>query len=148
MDAIIEAVNDWTYFAETGKCYKYFASEVSWTEARTTCQTTVPANGDLASIPDSATNDFLANLTESTKFTWVGGHQDQSSNWVWSDGTPWDYVSWYSTQPGNERGNEDYLVIKQSGTWWDGQVTGLPGNVPGFVCQYQRFQGPHIFNNV
>ena len=141
-----DCASGWTFFAQTGKCYKYITSEVSWTEARTTCQTTVPANGDLASVPDSATNDFLANLTESTKFTWVGGHQDQSSTWVWSDGTPWEYVSWYSTQPGNERGNEDYLVIKQSGTWWDGQVNGLPGNVPGFICQYQRFQGSYIFN--
>ena len=36
---------------------------MNWTDARAFCQATAPYNGDLASVPDQATNDFLTTLT-------------------------------------------------------------------------------------
>ena len=44
--------------------------------------------GDLASVPDEQTQEFLAALTSKTVY--IGGRLEEGS-WVWSDGTPWQY---------------------------------------------------------
>merc|ERR1712002_1307420 len=51
---------DWTYFAHTKKCYKYFSTKISPTEANDVCES---FEGNLASIPDNKTNTFINSLT-------------------------------------------------------------------------------------
>ena len=72
----------------------------SWPQARKTCQVYVPANGDLASVPSSATNDFLRKLTAvpGAEFVWLGGEKT-GGVWQWSDGTPWGYDAWDKDKP-------------------------------------------------
>ena len=72
----------------------------SWPQARKTCQVYVPANGDLASVPNSATNDFLRKLSAvpGAEFVWLGGEKT-GGVWQWSDGTPWGFDAWSAGQP-------------------------------------------------
>lgn len=76
---------------------------MTWDNARTFCNENAPYNvGELTSIPDAATNDFLHTLIKD-KDVWVGGYYDNiTSGWQWTDGTPWQYNSWYAGQPNNE----------------------------------------------
>ena len=108
---------------------------MNWTDARAFCQATAPYNGDLASVPDQATNDFLTTLT--TERVLIGGSDFASEgNWVWSDGTLWDYESWSPGNPSNGWGVEHCLEINYKGT---GLWNDLMGNetLSGFVCQYK-----------
>ena len=92
--------------------------------------------GDLASVPDQDTNNFLASLT--TSRVWIGGHDsDQEGTWAWSDGTPWDFQNWASGEPGNHNNvtDQDYLYINyQSAGLWDDAGTEFR---TGFICQQE-----------
>ena len=53
-------------------------------------------------------------------FPWLGGQRDPGnhSNWVWSDGTPWDYISnWAEGQPDLifREGRKDCVHMSESG---------------------------------
>ena len=53
----------WTYFARNELCYKLVDIITSWTDARNSCETsTSNPSANLASVPDSFTNAFLADL--------------------------------------------------------------------------------------
>ena len=114
---------------------------MNWTDARAFCQATAPYNGDLASVPDQATNDFLTTLT--TERVLIGGSDFASEgNWVWSDGTLWDYESWSPGNPSNGWGVEHYLEInyKGNGLWND-----LMGNsTSGFICKVSELNNSDV----
>ena len=127
--------NDFVSYSATGDCYKYFPHLLSWDDARAYCQDNVPYNvGDLASIPDAGTNDFLQTLIQDA-YIWVGGLRDESSSWTWSDGTPWGYSAWFEGQPNNGGGVQSHLAFNfySSGKWNDEQKD----NLNGFVCSYK-----------
>ena len=63
----------WTYSDHTKRCYKHFSELKTWTAARAFCQAQTPHSGDLASVSDQDTNDFLTTLTNET--VWIGGFQ-------------------------------------------------------------------------
>ena len=113
---------------------------MSWTEARTQCQTIAPYNGDLASVPDQATNDFLTTLT--TEVAWLGGNDLESEGvWIWTDGTPWSFESWNSGEPSNGGGNESFLELNYAnvGGWNDAPLDAMDLTYPtgGYICQYK-----------
>ena len=89
----------WTFLAHTKKCYKYFESvtAVTWAEARHLCQTVVTDNtGDLVSVPDQITNNFLFNqfLLGDTREVFIGGYRDSKDGpWKWSDGSSWSWTA-------------------------------------------------------
>ena len=93
-------------------------------------------NGDLASIPNQETNEFIVSLFQNhsgRKYKWIGGYDyDEEGVWKWTDGTPWQYQNWDTNQPSNV-GGRDYLAIWQviSGKWINEQGSGLKQ----FVCQ-------------
>merc|ERR1712154_571026 len=100
-----------------GKCYKYFKSWKSWSEARASCQA---AGGDLASAGDEATNDFLSGLTSFR--AWIGGRRvaTASREWIWTDGTTWGFENWSWGNPNNFIA-QNSLVINygRRGQWND-----------------------------
>ena len=117
----IQCDDHWTYFPHTKKCYKYFASQKSWTDARKSCQSSHFHHGDLASVPDQATDVFLSMLTSRT--VWLGGHiqlfkqeKDPGKGYIaflWTDGTPFVSLKKLSNNISmdNELENE-FIIIK------------------------------------
>ena len=122
----------WTYFPNNAHCYKHFSATKTWINARSYCRSLAQTNGDLVSIPDQATNDFLTTL--STDNSYIGASDAETEGtWKWTDGTPWGYESWFGGGPNNHN-NQDYGTINYGGAGlWDDQhgTHGLP-----FFCQY------------
>ena len=127
--------NDWISYSPTGGCYKHFPTWLPWDEARRFCQENVPYNvGDLASVPDAGTNDFLKTLVQDA-YVWVGGFLENST-WHWSDGTPWGYTHWFEGQPNNKDGLQTHVafnVDKTTGQWNDANKE----DEKSFVCHYK-----------
>ena len=132
----------WTYFARNKLCYKFVNLKTSWTDAQSSCQSnTGISSADLASIPDSETNAFLADLKTADYAAWTGGHKNLINGvWgKWTDGTPWGFTNWGPGQPSNTLGEEHYLAMQGTGTiWTNGQWNdGLDAAYPlAALCQY------------
>ena len=139
---ILVCEDGWTYFARNELCYKLVDIITSWTDARSSCETsTSNPSANLASVPDSFTNAFLADLKTAAYSAWIGGYKDLENNiWgLWTDGTPWGYTNWGPLQPSDTLGEEDFLVMQGTGTiWTNGQWNdGLVGAYPQrSLCQY------------
>ncbi|XP_077057538.1 ladderlectin-like [Siphateles boraxobius] len=98
---------EWTDFGL--RCYKYFSQSVTWITAERNCQS---LGGNLASVHDQPENDFLLSLLPSSTRTWVGAHDgEQDGEWLWSDGTVYDYTNWCSGEPNNAVVPENCLEI-------------------------------------
>ena len=137
----------------SGRCYRHFDKQyydpltirLPWTAARSTCRS--HHNGDLASIQDLKTNNFVARVAPG--FVWIGASRG-SGRWQWSDGSPWHYTNWAHGQPGNEM----YVAMTwrgDFGLWYtfgnNGKPMGSQYYTPGFVCQYDGnggVKGTHI----
>ena len=123
----------WSLFAR--RCYKYFNTTVdTWLEARNLCLT---MGGDLASVPNQETNDFLVSIIRSSAF--VGGMK--LGNWTWSDGSALTYTNWGSGQPSGDGAVFEMTFGRDwtdNGTWND-----VPAILPGFnkhaLCQHIIF---------
>ena len=123
----------WTYFPNTGRCYKHFPVPRTWVDARFLCLVVAQTNGDLASIPDQATNVFLTTL--STDNSYIGASDAETEGtWKWSDGTPWSFENWGPGEPNNYGGPQMYLAINYKGVGlWDDESEFYPRP---FFCQY------------
>ena len=108
----------WTYFPNTARCYKHFPESIMWVEARNFCLS-LPNIGDLVSIPDQATNEFLTTL--STDISYIGASDAETEGtWKWTDGTPWSFENWGPGEPNNNGGPQMYGTINYQGVGlWD-----------------------------
>ena len=121
------ACNDGFYFQETGKCYVYFKTEkVSWDDARVQCMK--KKNGDLATIADQATQDFVKTSFALSTYSWIGGVK-RSGKWTWADGTPW---TWHLSI--NDESGQDYLLMSAN-QWHDCYLDHNGCKFP-YLCQY------------
>ena len=138
------AADGWSFLAHTGLHYRYFSSRKSWTDAQCSCRASAPADytGELASVGDSATNSFVANLPGGVTRAWLGGYQRNGAAngaaWSWSDGSAWGYESWASGEPNNDNGEEHYLEVnfETKRSWNDMPIDGAT-YVEGYICQYK-----------
>ncbi len=119
-----------------------FPSAITWQTARNDA---LAKGGDLASITSTEENAFVFGLIDAPEFwvltgphnygPWIGGNQtdfgsEPAGGWSWSDGSPWGYTSWASTQPdnnGNAEHHAHYFVPSNSrdSTWNDWTGGGL-----------------------
>ena len=123
--------------AASGLCYRHVPSPMNWTAARRECEEAAPHHGDLASVPDEATNLFLMSLT--SKLVWIGGLKGSGIGWQWSDGSAWRYQSWHPWQPDNSRGRQNRVLInweRNGFVGWDDGEAGYKAQA-GFICQYR-----------
>ena len=130
---ILVCENDWVSYSATGGCYKFFDLLLTWEDARAYCQENVPYNvGDLATIPDAGTNDFLQNLIQDANI-WIGAFLN--TTWTWSDGTPFEYINWHENEPNNGGGIQTHVAfnVDSSGQWDDE----YKGNEKTFICHYK-----------
>ena len=115
---------------------------MAWQEAREHCQEVSPnIGGDLASIPDEDTNEFLQSLTPTKEAdVWVGGHRSSGNGeeWTWSDGTSWQYNNWFEGQPDNLGGVQTHLSFNfdHSGHWDDD----FAFDEKSFICSHKGKQ--------
>ena len=64
-------------------------SSINWANARIKCW---KLQGELASVPDQETKEFLTNLGNKVEH-WIGGQKNEG-NWTWTDKTPWRNEFW------------------------------------------------------
>jgi len=91
----------WSRFDKS--CYFYIHyPPVNWISARKNCQTMHPA-ADLASSNSEAENRFLDSLSylgdnKDTNGGWLGGSDSHvDGEWVWTDGSSFNYTNWYKS---------------------------------------------------
>ena len=119
---------DWKYFPRTKKCYKRFDRK-EWPEALRHCRKEA-TGGNLASIPDSKTEEFLKGLS---KYFWTGGKRNGSlSAWWWTDGSPWSFTNWNIGHP--EAHNKKHWAFHRGDKEkWEARP--FTEKQP-FICQY------------
>jgi len=132
----------WEHFKN--KCYKNYSPEnnqnyISWVDANFNCNY---QRGQLASIPNEETNNFMKNVS-ATNRTLIGGFATgQGPNpdlWTWTDGTPWSYMNWAPGRPNNFGGPlQEYCLEMnhnqdQIGQWND--IVCIDGFDTSYICQ-------------
>ncbi|XP_022112054.1 lectin-like [Acanthaster planci] len=105
-------------------CYKLYDEAKNWAAAEQRC---VADGAHLTSVHSAEEDDFLNQLsqqgTAGNKHTWIGlnDHQAEGS-YVWTDGSPTDYLNWHKGEPNNHGKGEHCMEInffELDGTWND-----------------------------
>lgn len=52
---------------------------------------------------DIARSGYADHINSLSAGTWIGLHTDDSNNYVWTDGTPFDYRHWAPDEPSQQR---------------------------------------------
>jgi len=118
-----------SYFGRTNKCYILVNTKRdSWNSSRSFCQNQY-SGGDLASITDKETNDFIKTNIKILFPTWLGGVR-VNDKWTWIDGATWTEFE-NSNMKENNRG-EDYLYMDAAYGWRDANAR---ANLD-YLCQY------------
>ena len=99
---------------------------------------------NLVSIHSEEEHQFLVGLNGG--FPWLGGRRDprKGNNFVWSDGTPWDYSNWAKGQASVDRGDEDcaHMWERNKLHKWSDQACSVGRT---FVCKKGK-STPNIIN--
>uniref|UniRef100_A0A8C6WES5 C-type lectin domain-containing protein n=1 Tax=Neogobius melanostomus TaxID=47308 RepID=A0A8C6WES5_9GOBI len=109
----------WTLFGT--RCFKFFDSTLTWMNAEKSCQS---HGANLVSIHSAEEHDFIVDLikkaTGENQWTWIGGHDAVvEKQWMWTDGSVWDYSNWLKGQPSNHGGNEHVAMINWLEPLWN-----------------------------
>ena len=115
----------WQFTYHTNKYYKRFGDESTWDKGRNSCQKECD-NGDLASIPDQTTMEFI-NSNFGGDNVWIGAEYN-SGAWSWSDGTNWIYTNW---NEGLDSDKSGFGVELSFGGWKKTDKSTLKN----FICQ-------------
>ncbi|KAI7789584.1 ladderlectin-like isoform X1 [Triplophysa rosa] len=122
----------WTPFGV--ECFKFFPEAVDWVTAEKNCQS---LDANLASVRSKAQNEFLLSLVPANTNVWIGGHDaEMEKQWLWTDGSPFDYTNWCNTEPNNKDGSEHCLELNwtKNRCWNDGTCATLKG----YICAQNR----------
>lgn len=115
--------------------HHYYVSDkvLSWNDAKEYCE---DMGGHLVTITSKDENIFLSSLDSTHKVGhWIGGNDiEVEGKWVWITGESFDYTNWDNAEPNNGGGVEDYLVLRENGTWNDGYSH--VGKM-GFICEWE-----------
>ncbi|KAJ8031428.1 Alpha-N-acetylgalactosamine-specific lectin [Holothuria leucospilota] len=113
----------WTHWK--GGCYRFFNDpSLSWDDAETyckkyalSCDICPDKTGHLAIIESEEENNFVFNFWKSVRPSpvkefpqrvWIGfNDKEQEGNYIWVDGTPFQYSNWNPNQPGQLRESQD-----------------------------------------
>ncbi|XP_065145811.1 ladderlectin-like [Paramisgurnus dabryanus] len=119
----------WTPFGV--QCYKFFSKSVDWITAEKNCQS-VDAN--LASVRNKVEYNFLLSLAPSGTRAWIGGHDGEvDGQWLWSDGSQFDFTNWCSGEPNNYIGKPENCLEMNKGN--NGCWNDVPCSFPmSYIC--------------
>ncbi|XP_056615920.1 type-2 ice-structuring protein-like [Triplophysa dalaica] len=121
----------WTPFGV--ECFKFFPQGVDWVGAEKNCQL---LDANLASVRSKAQNEFLLSLVTVKAQVWIGGHGGEvEEQWLWADGSPFDYTNWCNEQP-DHKASEHCLEINYTDKrcWKDQTCTASYG----YICARDR----------
>jgi len=91
-----------------GNCYIVDFTYDTWIGHEANAQS-ISSDMHLASIHSQAENNYIASLITAHQHMWIGLNDVASEgDYVWVDGTPFDFVNWASGEPNNSN-NEDYV---------------------------------------
>ena len=114
---------------------------LTWPNARKKC---LDVQGELASVPDQETKEFLTKLGNKVSH-WIGGQKNGDNIWTWTDGTPWNKEFWLTGEPNNEKEmingierNQTVINQQESGLWDD---KAPEASMLGYFCQTTRYLG-------
>ncbi|XP_050958647.1 ladderlectin-like [Labeo rohita] len=104
------------------RCYKIVSQPANWIIAERSCQS---LGGNLASVHSTIEQEFLLNLCPSSTYCWIGAHDgSHEGQWLWTDGTPFDFAHFTPGQPDNYQGNENCLQLNwPTNRWNDARCT-------------------------
>ena len=100
-------------------------SSGTWQESRDKCRELAPhMKGDLASIQDEKTQNFISSLHYSFNYhqdpVWIGGwKQLLPGQWSWSDGSSFTFKFWQGSSDGKPKSGGS--VIQLYGHGWEAQ---------------------------
>ena len=110
-------------------------SSINWVNARIKCW---KLQGELASVPDQETKEFLTNLGNKVEH-WIGGQKNEAGNWTWTDGTPWRNEFWAKGEPNNLKTKiggilkNQTVVVQMLNGLWDDQAG--ESAIRGYFCE-------------
>ena len=105
----------------------------TWENARNYCKNLAPNNGgDLVSIHDTETNNYLGNLGQTGKQAWIGAFRQSSDpeDWAWTDGSAFDYSNWHY-----QEGIQSHVIMLWSSWAW---ANADEGQWKRFFCQQNK----------
>ncbi|MFZ1422702.1 MAG: HYR domain-containing protein [Saprospiraceae bacterium] len=109
---------------------RYFCSlsPATWPSAKVICEN---VGGQLCVMNSLAENQWVANkLMGQTAF--IGLHDSNIEGvFQWLDGSPLSFTNWYTGQPNNANGEQDYVELVPDGTWNDQYNT----STREFICK-------------
>ena len=122
-------------------CYKFVIQSSSmrgrnWENARRDC---LGYGGDLVSIASQSEMSFIYNRSSKVwnEHYWIGlNDQRNESQFVWSDGTPYNasvYSNWYPGEPNDRAGEEDCVELFR--TSWNDNVC---EEEYGYICEKNK----------
>ena len=105
---------------------------MNWDDAKEYCNA---RNANLLSIGSELENSFIKALImrNSNDTVWTGGvTNDNSGTWIWDDGSPFEFTSWESGQPNEDRNKNYPVALYLSYTsWYDGDRS----NKRSLICK-------------
>ncbi|XP_042353789.1 macrophage mannose receptor 1-like isoform X2 [Plectropomus leopardus] len=114
-----KCASGWTRLKSKNDCIKFFSEKKTWYEARDYCRA---IRGDLLSIHSA---DEQRELSRRYGPTWIGlSAPDPVTGYVWSDGSPLQFLHWENGEPDNKNNLESCVVFDSgrqsaSGSWKD-----------------------------
>ncbi|XP_022098509.1 alpha-N-acetylgalactosamine-specific lectin-like [Acanthaster planci] len=104
----------WTRFQNN--CYRFMGHNTTWQASEDHCQEFFTRYGQshLASVHSQAEYKFLMTMWKTSarpphSALWLGASKVHD-DFVWADGTQFDYTAWHTGEPNNARGQENCVV--------------------------------------
>ena len=114
------------------KCYTVSKTRKEFRAAKEYCNN---EGGELVSIPDEKTKNFLAELNP--EGGWIGLSREEESPtgaWVWADGSTFEYSNWYKGEPSGD----GVFVHSSVGHGWNHRWNDQSGTSKTLViCQFR-----------
>ncbi|XP_046350305.2 uncharacterized protein LOC124131234 isoform X2 [Haliotis rufescens] len=133
------------YVGFEASCYMIVYKSLHWDRAETAC-TQMGKGTHLVSVNSEKEQQFLAHLLNAAGFpargVWIGGYQDPFwRRWTWSDGSTFQYQSWVSPFPLDERRRTSISMVNPSvssdfkGWLWRNET---PDQYFAFICEMKN----------
>lgn len=133
-----------------GNYYKVYNSSMSWTEARSYCES---LGGHLVTITSSGEQGFVESLVSNNpgkKHYFIGGRRNSyGSPWYWITGEPFTYSNWGYGEDTQNLGQHYITIASSSSTqlsifkWYSnmnydtGTSAEWAGKYTGFICEWE-----------